>query len=321
MPALIEALAGNLVVANLGASGDGDYPWPAEILQAVTLIEIDGDDAPILSQAQYHAKHRLQQVIAGDTTPRTFKHRAHVAGSSILEPRPEQVEKYGLQAFYALRAISEVHPTTLPAILPQLQIEQIDFLKTDLEGLDLEVLQSLGSYLDNVLVVQCELRMEQFLQGEPYFFEIAQFLYAHNFELVGLKQEMWRPQSPGYGEQLDGVVAWADALFMKTPAALAGAAPLVLAKHVLLAALLGKKSYGAWLLAGYQAALPEAWQIDLRARLRPQRSFRQGWARLKTSLEDCLYVTPLWSGWVKVKQRLKPYPPPPVHVLRSGIDH
>ncbi|MCC7358516.1 MAG: FkbM family methyltransferase [Anaerolineales bacterium] len=325
MPSLIEALAGNFVVANLGAGGDGDYVWPTEVLPAVTLIEVDGATSPVGEQRRYHTRHRLRQIVAGSVRPREFKQRTYWGSSSLFDLAPGMVEKYNLGRLLQVEAVNPVEPVTLPELLPTLGLDHLDYLKTDLEGVDFEVLESLGPDQLGLLAVQCELRTEPLFQGEPLFFEVARYLYARGFSLVGWRQELWRPASARQAQHLDGVVAWADALFMRTPETVRarpdGADPRTLAKHVLLAGLLGKKSYGEWLLDGYQAGLPPAWQADLRRWLRPTPSYRRGWQQLCRGVVDALYVTPLWAGLRRLRRAWRPQRLSMDHVLRSDMDH
>lgn len=63
------------------------------------------------------------------------------------------------------------------------KISEIDFLKVDVEGLNYEVLDGLGHYIDKVKCIQIEGEFINFHEKHS-FRDIAMFLFLHNFEMV-----------------------------------------------------------------------------------------------------------------------------------------
>ena len=84
---------------------------------------------------------------------------------------------------------------SLSTILTEFGLSSVDFLKTDLEGVDFEVIQSLQEKLERVLFIDAELRFQPFFAGEPDYHEVASFLYARGFELVSLSPAYWKPKT------------------------------------------------------------------------------------------------------------------------------
>jgi hypothetical protein len=302
MPSLFEALLGAFTIVNLGAGGDADYALPDELLKTITLIEVDGGNQTIISTDKYHAKHRVNHVVAGSTQTRRFYQRAFWGTSSLLEVKKQTVARYGLESFFEVISATEIQTVTLTDILEQLQIKNVDFLKTDLEGLDFEIIHSSARYLDTMLALQCELRFDPVYEGEPYFHEAAQFLYDNDFELVGLKPEFWKANSPRRPFHMDGNLAWADCIFMKKADALAklptDERTLAHAKHIILAVLLGKKSYADWLLQQCQSSFPKDWVESFHALTLPNRTMKRALQQIKPGLIDILYVSPIWP-WLR----------------------
>jgi len=65
------------------------------------------------------------------------------------------------------------------------EIDTIDFLKVDVEGVDYEVLKGFGNYLDKVKVIQTEAENLIDFEGEHYLFtDIARLLMDFGFELI-----------------------------------------------------------------------------------------------------------------------------------------
>ncbi len=274
MTTLADSLRGHFVVVNLGSAGDRDYALPPAIRAATTLVEIDAGKAS-RSRGAYAAKHSLQSAVAGTEGTRTFIQRAYGLCSSLLEPRRELIERYGLERYFEIVSASAVECKRLPDLLSDLGIQSIDFLKTDLEGLDFEVIQSCEAMLPQVLAIQCELRFEPFYIGEPPFHEAASYLSERGFELIALQSEYWKPRTAHSRQHKDGRLAWADCLFMRKTALVS--APLAQAKQIVIASMAGRRSWAEHLLNQYKSSLPAAWIPDLEPLVLPHHSIRETW--------------------------------------------
>lgn len=261
---LIESLTGKFVIVSLGAAGDRDLELPPLVTSAVTLVEVDGAGASATAKS-YNARHPIASYVAGTRRDATFSLRAYPACSSLLEPRPELVEHYGLEEYFRLVEARPVHTETLPRILETFGIDSVDYLKTDLEGLDLEVIRSSETLLASALAIQCELRFQPFYVGEPAFHEANAYLAEQGFELITLRPEFWKPRTAHRDQFRDGRIVWADCLFMRPPRAvrLMPRASLAEAKQILLALGLGRRSHAEYLLESYREDLPGPWLEEL----------------------------------------------------------
>ncbi len=259
---LPDALRGNFVVINLGSGGDTDYGLPAELKRSMTLVEIDAA-AGAATSGQYHKKISVNQVVAGLAGPRIFRRNIQVSSSSLLEPKQPLIDAYELGRYFQVVERSTVDCTTLPRLLSENQLGGFDLLKTDLEGMDFDVIRSCEPLLPRALCLQCEVRFQPFYEGEPFAHEVFAYLHDRGFELIGLKTEHWKYKTPGRFWQNQGRPAWADCLFTLRPEKIleldAEIQPLALAKQIILVAMLGKKNYGEFLLGQNRVRLPAEW--------------------------------------------------------------
>jgi len=276
---LAESLRGEFVVVNLGAASDRDYDLPAHLRAATTLIEVDAAKSSETATS-YFAKHALTSAVAGNTETRTFRLNKFSACSSLLEPRADLIELYGLEKYYEIASSSAVQCNRLPDLLAERNISSIDFLKTDLEGLDFEVIKSCESLLPGVLALQCELRFQPFYVGEPFFHEVVAYLADRHFSLIALTPEYWKPKTPNRKQHKDGRLIWADCLFMRHPDTVT--TPLAQAKQVILASMSGRRSYAEYLLGVYKTRrLPKEWLPELNPLVVPRSirpNIRNTWA-------------------------------------------
>jgi len=246
-------------VVNLGSGGDAPFALPRWARKGSTIVEIDAADRPAADDGGYERRITLSNVVAGSKGARTFTTRSFVSVSSLLEPKPELIAKYGVQREYEVVERTEVETQTLPALLAPHDITRVDLLKTDLEGLDLEVLMACGALLDDVLCIRCELRIEPFYDGEPKLHAALAALDERGFDLQSLITETWRPAAP-WRKQLvarhDGQTVWADCILLKrlAPGDLSGHA-----RQVVLLSGLGQRSVAGWVLSTISDHVPDRW--------------------------------------------------------------
>lgn len=295
MKNLPDALRGKFVVVNLGSGGDADYGLPAELKRSLTLVEIDAA-AHAATSGQYHKKISVNQVVAGQAGPKIFRRNVQVSSSSLLEPKQSLIDAYELGRYFQVMDRSMVQCTTLPQLLRANQMDGFDLLKTDLEGVDFDVIRSCEALLPRTLCLQCEVRFQPFYEGEPFAHEIFAYLHERGFELIGLKTEHWKYKTPGRFWQNQGRPAWADCLFAlrleKILEMDAAIQPLALAKQIILVAMLGKKNYGEYLLEQNRSRLPVEWLPVLDDIIKPRcpnpkelfRSFRSLFLPLEMKL-------------------------------------
>jgi FkbM family methyltransferase len=78
----------------------------------------------------------------------------------------------------------EVELIRMDDFLEQQQLESIDFLKLDVEGMNYEVLEGFGERLSAVKAIQTEGEYLQYWEGQKLFKDIEEILLKNNFKLV-----------------------------------------------------------------------------------------------------------------------------------------
>ena len=307
---LYDELADNFVVVNLGAAADSDFPLPLRAKQVVTLLELDAGDVEARSSGSFARKISLNRAVAGTTGTRVFRRRACWGASSLLESRSEVVRAFGLAHLDRVVSTETVTTTTLPEILKEEHLSSVDFLKTDLEGMDFDVIRSCEHLLPNLLALKCELRFQPYFQGEPFFHEVTSYLHQHGFELMNMVPEYWKHRCEHRDEHKDGQLVWADCVFMKRPTELPtdlrNPPSIAIAKLIILASMLGHRSYAEWLSEEHSGLLDGGWQQDLRPYTTPVR--RSFWQALNMTVFSRLHP-------LQLRQRLRALT---AHILRRA---
>ncbi|MDQ3678395.1 MAG: FkbM family methyltransferase [Actinomycetota bacterium] len=256
-------------VVNLGSGGDAPFPLPPWARSSSTLVEVDAADRPAGSGDNFERRLTLSDIVAGSPGIRRFTTRSFVSVSGLLEPKPELVEKYALQEYFRVVDRKLVRTRTLPSMLDEHGIGHVDLLKTDLEGMDLEVLLACGGFLDRAYCVQCELRFEPFYEGEPVFHDALAALDGRGFDLLSLSTETWQPATP-YRETLvhrrDGQTVWADCILIRR---LAADDVVGRARQVVLLSGLAQRAVAAYVLGTVAERIPHQCRDLLTPLVRP----------------------------------------------------
>ena len=274
MKSLDAALKDNFTIVNMGCIGDTDYRLPRHIVNTMTVLEVDAEGGA-RTQNPYHRKIEITAPISDAPGKHSFVRNTFAGTCSLLRPRPGKVGAFGMEQYFQEIEAVELECETLPDLLRRHQVSTLDFLKTDVEGLDSAIIRSCHDYLGKILAIQCELRFSPFYETEPCFHETVSFLAEHGYEVLDIIHiDRWKYRTPDWKWQLEGRAAWADFLFFLKPEQLGAnfgeAMPVALAKQIILACMLGKKNYGEYLLQQFGASLPEAWKKELHPLVKPR---------------------------------------------------
>jgi FkbM family methyltransferase len=125
----------------------------------------------------------------------------NLVSSSVLNPSAINKGYHGKKM--DVRQVVEV---------PQVRLEEvmstnceIDLLKLDLQGYELEALKGCGKLLEHIKIISTEIEFVPLYDGQPLFGDIDVFLRAHDFRLLNLYELYTHP---------DGQLTAGDAVYL-----------------------------------------------------------------------------------------------------------
>ena len=140
--------------------------------------------------------------------------------SSLYPPNESYLSRFSwLHEVMALDFTVEVETTTLDTFCHEAGIAEIDFLGTDVQGADLDVLRGAQHVLNHsLLVVQTEVTFSPLYVGQPLFADLDRFMRAQGFTLMhldlhqGVARRAFPLTSVSYyrGQKL-----WGDAVYVR----------------------------------------------------------------------------------------------------------
>ncbi len=218
-----------LVVVDVGARGGIESHW--EVFGAdIRVIAFDPDPEECKRLSDGGNVQYLPYAISKAGGPQKFHIANYAASSSLYPNRQEYVGRFTHGD--VVRVVSEetIKTVTLAEALKRHGIEDADFIKLDVEGAELDVLQGSGLYLSGIVGIVSEVRFSRQLSGCPVYWEMEAFCQEHGFELYDLdvyrhsRKALPYPHlydfrdqhgSPVIGPTTQGQAFWGDALYFR----------------------------------------------------------------------------------------------------------
>ena len=172
----------------------------------------------------------LPYYVGTENNPTVFHLYKSPAESSQFEPcerfRKLFDENLAIQQSFTLEA------RALDRVIEDARIPNIDFLKLDTQGSELNVLESGTKALDRLLLLESEIEITEMYKGQPLLGTIVSFLNSHGFDLLYLNR-VFRTRR-NYPGEARGQIIFCDALFAKRETNFHALDPVQLAKHAIL---------------------------------------------------------------------------------------
>ncbi|MBD1937496.1 FkbM family methyltransferase [Microcoleus sp. FACHB-68] len=138
--------------------------------------------------------------------------------SSLYPPNEPYLARFSEVAeFMNLNFTVEIETTTLDDFCKAQKIEEIDFLQTDVQGADLQVLQGASEILSrSILGVKVEVLFSPLYVDSPLFADIDTYLREQGFSLFTLTAaSRYRARSPIISTVRNGQILWGDAIYFR----------------------------------------------------------------------------------------------------------
>jgi FkbM family methyltransferase len=166
---------------------------------------------------EYGEPHRFFPCFVGDGRRATFHETNWGPTGSLYAPNSRLLEKF--QNLAEVSTPVATHAVDTIRVDDIAEIDDVDFLKIDVQGSELSVLQNATCALSSALVVQVEVEFVELYQGQPMFADVDIFLRAQGFQFHtfdGFGGRAFKPLAPqgnlnaGFRQYL-----WSDAIYVR----------------------------------------------------------------------------------------------------------
>lgn len=148
--------------------------------------------------------------------------------ASLLRHDASLGTRFNKQHLFEIAREETVETKSLEDAVREAGLSGIDYLKIDVEGAELSILEAAPKVIDGLLALKTEVAFVPPRVGQPLAFDIANFMQAQGFELMTMLDPMhWRRDGdlidpyygPGQPAYARGQLIHADFLFMRPPEA------------------------------------------------------------------------------------------------------
>ena len=171
-------------------------------------LETPSDDGPFQMLA-------LSTALGNEQGRKTLYLTAGPFASSLYRPNEAVLRQYGPWPWHESAGVDEVSVDRLDACLSDRPEWTPDFIKTDVEGADLDVLKGAETALGGALGLQVEAAFVERNVGAPLFADIDTFLRERGFTLFQLIREHWVRGNKVYGPRSRPQLIWADVIYFR----------------------------------------------------------------------------------------------------------
>jgi FkbM family methyltransferase len=189
-----------MIVANVGsrrldATDDlGKQGWSI-FAPNLTIYGFDADpeacestNADVQKQNINWQETHIPLVLSNRSGAQTLYVTQNPMCSSLYPPNEPYLERFNKLDVMALDFTLEVETTTLDLLFQEQQIGAINFLRTDVQGADLDVLKGAQKLLDqSLLAVEAEVIFSLLYVKQPLFADVDVFMREQGFTLMEMR--------------------------------------------------------------------------------------------------------------------------------------
>ena len=204
-----------LIIVDIGAR-DGlhkrwrDLEWPIDFIG----FEPDEEECKRLNREHHIGRQKyLPYALWSSAGERTLYRTRSPFGSSLFEPNYNFIRSFNEQMHhYEPRGKMTISCHRLDDILSDEGVHDIDFIKVDTEGAELEILKGAGAYLSKAVAVEVEVWFDHVSEGAPLFGDVDRYLRDNDFHLFDIAKTNYfrRNDVSPKGQLVAG-----DALYLK----------------------------------------------------------------------------------------------------------
>lgn len=138
--------------------------------------------------------------------------------TSLYKPNENFLKLYHELQYVNLKKETEIETITLETFVDRHSIDEIDFIKIDVQGAALDVFKGSKKLLNNVLKIVCEVEFVPLYQDQPLFGDVSKFLSNYNLmfnKFLKLSGRTLKPLIANKDPTIASQHMWTDAVFIQ----------------------------------------------------------------------------------------------------------
>lgn len=180
------------VLLDIGASGEIHPKW-RRIAPYSVCIAFDADQREmgytVKESSGYRKLYVYNSIVAAEEQNETdFYLTRSPFCSSLLQPDQQSLKEWAFGGLFEVERTVRLKTATIPQVLAEIGIGKIDWFKTDSQGTDLRLFNSLGEErINRVLVAEFEPGIIDSYLGEDKLWQLMAYMEKKPFWMVSLE--------------------------------------------------------------------------------------------------------------------------------------
>ena len=169
------------ILIDLGAGGDLKTDWNF-IKKFSKIIKIDADARSISEDFDQEKDQIINKIISPSKKKSKFYFTKSSFCSSTLEPNQNELKNWSFNKKFKVLKKKYLETTTISRELNKKKIKYVDWIKFDLQGIDLTIFKSISNKIrSSIIAVEFEPGIYEFYKNENSPSEIFKFMYKDFF--------------------------------------------------------------------------------------------------------------------------------------------
>ena len=142
----------------------------------------------------------------------------HPMCTSLYKPNEKLIRLYNNLELAYLKDETETDTITLDTFVDKYNIDDIDFIKIDVQGAELDIFKGGKNVLKNVVKIICEVEFVPLYESQPLFGDVCSFLKQYDFmfnKFIDFGGRTLKPLVPNEGLNAISQFMWSDAVFIR----------------------------------------------------------------------------------------------------------
>jgi FkbM family methyltransferase len=185
---------------------------------------------------------------------RDFYITNHPMCSSLYEPNEPLISLYNNFEVAYLKRKTKIKTVSMDSFAQVNGISEVDFIKIDIQGAELDVFRGGAQVLKSVLALVCEVEFIPHYVQQPLFGDVCTFLHEQELmfhKFIGIAGRALKPIVIDNNPNLPSQHIWSDAMYIRHVQAIQDLSTQQLLKLSVLAAVYGSPDLSYFCLAHY----------------------------------------------------------------------
>lgn len=213
-------LPNRLIVCDVGARLGIGEPW-SRFRDLISLIsfEPEKDEFELLKQNKDTNDIVLQHALYKNNENVSFNVTKLIGASSLYKPNYNFLDNYPNSERFKVENVVDIEVTTLDTLYRDEIFVDMDFIKVDAQGAELDILEGGERVLSkNVIGVEVEVEFQLMYEKQPLFADVDHFIRNKlGLQIQDIRKTYWKhPAGINIGSK-KGQLIFGDALYFRAP--------------------------------------------------------------------------------------------------------